>query len=60
LAYAHSNGAHEEKVATAELLNHVQAGEGRGDIYGIGNDLDDERVLEVCVLEVLRSVIDCI
>jgi hypothetical protein len=59
LADTHADCTHEEQIATPKLFDHIQAWESRGDVDAIGNDLDDERVLETGSLEVLRSVIDC-
>jgi hypothetical protein len=53
-----TDGAEEEQVAAAHLLDHVQPREGREDVDAVGDDLDDERVLEVRVLEVLRAVVE--
>ena len=54
----HADGSHEEQVATSEPLDEVETGESRSDIHGVGDDLDDERVLETSAREVLSSVVD--
>ena len=59
LADAHADGAEEEEVAAAELLDHVEPWEGGGYVYRVGDDLGDEGVLEAGVGEILRSVVDC-
>jgi len=56
LADAHADGAHKEQVAAAELLNEVETGEGGRDIDTVGDDGDDEWVLEAGAEEVLGSV----
>ncbi len=52
-----TNSAKEEEVPTAHLFDHVQPGEGRNDVDAVGDDLDNERVLEVRILKVLRAVV---
>lgn len=59
LAETHADSTHEEQIATPELLNHVQTREGRSNIDAVGNDLNNERILEAGALEVLSSVVDC-
>src|SRR6478735_5145431 len=49
----HTNGPHQEEVASAHLLNQVQTGEGGCDVHRIGDDLDNKGILETSVLEVL-------
>lgn len=58
LADAHANCSHEKETASAELLDEVETGKRRGDVYRVGDYLDDEGVLEAGVLEVLSSVVD--
>lgn len=58
LTDAHADCAHEKKVATAKLFDHVQSREGGGDVHSVCDALNDERVLETSILEILRSVVD--
>jgi hypothetical protein len=58
LTDTHANGSKKEKVSATELLNHVETGEGGGNVDGVGNDLNDEGVLEASALEVLSTVVD--
>jgi hypothetical protein len=59
LAHTHADGTEKKQVAASEALNHVETGEGGDNVDSIGDDLDDEGVLEASVHEVLCSVVDC-
>lgn len=58
LTDAHADCSKEEKVTTAELLNHVETRESGGDIDRVCNDLNDEGALETSAQEVLSAVVD--
>jgi hypothetical protein len=58
LADTHANSSKEQEVSATELLNHVKTGESRGNVDAVGDDLDNERVLETGTLEVLGTIID--
>lgn len=58
LADTHANGTHEEQITATELLDQPETGEGGGDIDRVGNDLDNEWVLEAGIGEVLSAVVE--
>jgi hypothetical protein len=59
LANTHADGTEKKQVAASKALNHVQTREGGDNVDTVGDDLDDEGVLEASVLEVRCSVVDC-
>lgn len=58
LADAHADGTKEQQVAATELLNHVQTRQRGEDVDAVGDDGDDEWLLEAGVLEVLSAIVD--
>lgn len=57
LTHAHSDGTHKKQVTASKTLNHVETRECRGDVDTVGDDLDNEGVLETSILKVLCSVV---
>lgn len=58
LANTHADRSKKQQVTATKLLDHVETWEGRCDVDAVGDDLDNERVLEPGTLEVLCSVVD--
>lgn len=58
LGDAHADGAPEEDGAAAPFLDGVEAREGGGDVNAVGDEADDEGVLEAGVLEELGAVVE--
>jgi hypothetical protein len=56
---AHAYSTEHEERATTPFLDHVQAGEGGDDIDNVGDQGDDEGVLNSRVLEEGCAVVDC-
>lgn len=56
---AHAHGTEHEKRATTPFFDHVETGEGGDDVDNVGDQGDDEGVLDSGVLEEGCAVVDC-
>jgi len=58
LADTHSGGSNEEEFATSEVIDCPDTWNGGDDVDDIGDDTDDERILNTGLNEEGRSIVE--
>lgn len=58
LAQAHADGTDEEKTTATEAFDTPHTGEGHDDVNDVGDDGDNERILDARILEEGRAVVE--
>lgn len=58
LADAHADGAHQKERPATHSLNEIHTGQGGDDVDNVGNDADDEGVVDAGLLEELCAVVE--
>ncbi len=58
LGDAHADSTEEEKRTTTPLLDHIKTWEGREDVDDVGDQADDERILNTRALEERSTVVE--
>lgn len=58
LADTHPNGSQQKKTAATKFLNEVKTGDSRYNIDQVGNETDEESILNTGVLEELGTIVE--